>query len=297
MQTIKQQVLTGERALFKSKNLQIEHCVFEDGESPLKESNDIRIQQSIFRWKYPLWYCDNIYVAHSSLLETARSGIWYTHHIEIFDSVIDAPKTFRRASDITLRQVHMPNAMESFWNCKGIRLQNVQAHGDYFGMNSSDIHIDHFQLSGNYAFDGAKNIEVHNARLISKDAFWNCEDVIVYDSTIIGEYLGWNAKNITFVNCTIESLQGLCYMENVKLVNCTLIHTTQAFEYSTVDAKIQGEIDSVMNPLGGRIQADGIKELILDDEEIDHGATSIISSKDAKIPQAQPQAIVSGGAR
>lgn len=87
--------------------------------------------------------------------------------------------------------------------------------------------------------------------MLSKDAFWNSENVTVYDSFISGEYLGWNAKNLTLINCTIESLQGMCYIENLVMKNCRLIHTALAFEYSTVDAQIQGKIDSVLNPSGG----------------------------------------------
>src|SRR4051794_30849179 len=60
MEAINQQLLTGERSLFKSRDLMIKDSVFADGESPLKESNDIFIDNSIFKWKYPLWYCQNI---------------------------------------------------------------------------------------------------------------------------------------------------------------------------------------------------------------------------------------------
>lgn len=103
--------------------------------------------------------------------------------------MIQAPKIFRRAADIKLERVEMPNAQETLWNCNDITLKQVNAVGDYFAMNSENIRIEHFTLSGNYAFDGAKNIEVSHAKLLSKDAFWNCENVVVRDSTIIGEYL------------------------------------------------------------------------------------------------------------
>ena len=99
-------------------------------------------------------------------------------------------------------------------------------------------------------------MEIHNARMLSKDAFWNTDHVTVYDSFISGEYLGWNAKNLTLVNCTIESLQGMCYIDNLVMKNCKLINTTLAFEFSTVDAEITNNIDSVMNPSGGTITAD-----------------------------------------
>ena len=268
METIEQQTLTGERALFKSRNLIITNSVFKDGESPLKESRDILISNSIFKWKYPLWYSKNISLKNSTLLEMARSGIWYSHHIHISESVIEAPKTFRRASDIHLTNVDMPNAQESFWNCKDVHLTHVTAKGDYFGMNSENIQIDGFTLAGNYAFDGAKNIEIRNAKILSKDAFWNCENVTVYDSLIMGEYLGWNSKNITFIDCTIESNQGMCYMDDLVIENGKIINTDLAFEYSTVDVTATTVIDSVKNPISGRIEAKGIGEIILDDEEI-----------------------------
>lgn len=268
IQVIDQQMLTGERALFKSKSINIMNSVFADGESPLKESNDILIQNSIFKWKYPLWYCNDIQIDKTTFLEMARSGIWYTHHISINDSVIEAPKTFRRSTGIRLTNVDLPNAHESLWNCSDIQLNNVSAKGDYFGMNSENIAIEDFTLVGNYAFDGAKNMTIRHAKLISKDAFWNCENITVYDSLIIGEYLGWNSKNITFINCTIESNQGMCYVDRLVIENGTILNTDLAFEYSTIEVEAKTAIDSVKNPISGMIKAKGIGEIIIDDDEI-----------------------------
>ena len=75
MDTIKQAYVTGERALFHASDVQVEDSTFAQGESPLKESRNIRRHNSIFKWKYPLWYCTNIECSHTSLMETARSGI------------------------------------------------------------------------------------------------------------------------------------------------------------------------------------------------------------------------------
>ena len=107
MENLVQGIYTGERALFKSVDLNITDSIFEDGESPLKESKGIQLNNCIFKWKYPLWYCNDIKVNDSTLLETARSGIWYTHHIQIKNSIIEAPKTFRRSSHIELENVDM----------------------------------------------------------------------------------------------------------------------------------------------------------------------------------------------
>lgn len=280
MEEIKEELLTGERAKYNTHGAKFIDCTFADGESPLKESGDVELMNCIFKWKYPLWYCKNIKVSNTTWLETARSGIWYTENIEIRDSFIEAPKQFRRSKNIFIENTLIPNAEEFLWSCENITLKNVQARGHYFGMNSKNIKITNFTLAGNYAFDGAKDIEIHNARMNSKDSFWNCENVTVYDSTIIGEYLGWNSKNVTLINCTIDSNQGLCYMDGVKLVNCKLLNTDLSFEFcNDVDAVITSRIDSVKNPISGRIEAQKIGEIILDETLIDPKKTTIIEKK------------------
>lgn len=272
---IEEQFLTGERALFGAKDMKINYTTFDDGESPLKESSDISLYYSMFKWKYPVWYSKNIFMNDCTLFETARSGIWYTDNISLTNCIVEAPKTFRRASNIKLKNVSMPNAEETLWNCRDIKMENVTAKGNYFAMNSENIQINKFELVGNYSFDGSKNIEIRNAKLLSKDAFWNCENVTVYDSFISGEYLGWNSKNVTFINCTIEGLQGMCYMDNIVMKNCRLLNTTLAFEYSIVDARVNGTINSILNPISGIIEADVIGELTLDKTKINPEKTKI----------------------
>ena len=258
------------------KDLYIEDTVFEDGESPLKESENISLVNSTFNWKYPLWYSKNITVKDCTLTGTARAGIWYTHNITMENCNIPAPKTFRRSSKISLKDIKLPNAQETLWHCKHVIMKNVTAQGDYICMNCEDMEIVGFDLLGNYAFDGAKNITIKNSKLITKDAFWNSENITVINSEIRGEYLGWNAKNLTLIDCTLESLQGLCYIENLVLKNCKLVNTTLAFEYSTVDADIDGGVDSVLNPSGGRICADFIGELKIEKDKVDPEKTHII---------------------
>lgn len=275
MKEVSQQFLTGERALFQSKDCRISYCTFADGESPLKESSDLTIDHSLFKWKYPLWYCKNVTMRDSTFFEMARSGIWYTENISVSDMIIEAPKTFRRAKGVTLRNVDMPNAAETFWNCQDIVMEGVMARGDYFAMNSRNIVAKNFDLVGNYGFDGGENIEIHNSRLLSKDAFWNTRNVTVYDSFIAGEYLGWNSENITLVNCTIESLQGMCYIDNLVMRNCRLLNTTLAFEYSQADVEIVGAVDSVFNPKSGTIRAERIGELIMDGRKVKIDQTKI----------------------
>ena len=276
MKHIEQEFLTGERALFAGENLEINHTIFDDGESPLKESSNIKLTNSMFKWKYPLWYSNNISVKDCTWFDMARAGVWYTKDISVEDSIVEAPKNFRRCRNLTLKNVSFPNAEETLWSCDGVTMERVFARGDYFAMNSKNMRIDKLELVGNYSFDGVENLELHNGKLLSKDAFWNSDNVTVYDTFISGEYLGWNSKNLTLINCTIESLQGMCYIDNLVMENCRLINTTLAFEYSTVNADIQGKVDSVMNPASGVIKADKIDKLILEKDRINPELTKII---------------------
>ena len=233
----------------------------------------------MFKWKYSLWYAENVTVEYSTWFEMGRAGVWYTNNISVKNCAIEAPKNFRRCNGVTLENVSFPNAAETLWNCDNVTVANVSAKGDYFAMNSKNMLIDGLTLYGNYSFDGVENVVVKNSKLLSKDAFWNSKNVTVYDSFISGEYLGWNAENLTLVNCTIESLQGLCYIDKLVMKDCKLLNTTLAFEYSTdINATVKGDITSVFNPLSGRIVADRIEELIIEKDRVDPTRTTIVCS-------------------
>lgn len=276
MEKIVNKILTGERAAYASRNAEFVNCTFKDGESPLKESRNINVKNCSFEWKYPLWYCKDVEVSDTNWLETGRSGVWYTENLTIQNCMIGAPKQFRRCANMKIINSDIPFAQETLWNCEHVYLKNMHITGDYFGMNSSDIKLDNITIDGNYCFDGGKNIEARNCIFNSKDSFWNCENVVIYDSVITGEYLAWNTKNITFINCTLESNQGLCYMDNVKLVNCKVINTDLCFELcSNIDADIITSVDSIKNPISGKIRCMGIGELIMDKDIINPDNTVI----------------------
>lgn len=269
---------TGERSLFASQGTTIKNVIFGEGESPLKESRHLHISDTIFQWKYPLWYCEDIEIKNSILETMARSGIWYTKNLRMTNCTLQAPKLFRRCQQVSLQQVYFADAAETLWTCQQVQLQDVQAHGDYFGMNSQDVKMDHVQIVGNYAFDGGQNITAQHCTFVSKDAFWNCQNVTLKDCTLNGEYLGWNTENLTLINCTIESNQGLCYIKHLTLKNCRLLQTDLAFEYCyDIQAEINSDIISVKNPISGIIQAHHIGEIIQDDPQLDPQQTKIIT--------------------
>lgn len=276
-ETIENKYFEGERILYGLKDAELIDVTFGHGESPLKEAKNILVKDSVFKWKYPLWYDENVKVEKTTFETMARSGIWYTNNIQINNSSLQAPKLFRRCKGITLDHVHFSDAEETMWTCKDIKISNSDINGDYFGKDSENIYLENVNIIGNYAFDGAKNIEVHNCQFVSKDAFWNCENVTVYDSVIDGEYLAWNSKHIKFINCKIESEQGLNYIDDLVLNNCKLNHTDLAFEYvSNIDAQLIAPIESIKNPISGKIKVSEIGKLIMDPTKINPKMTEII---------------------
>ena len=177
MKEIRQEFLTGERALFHGQDLAIYDTTFADGESPLKESRNIYLEGSLFQWKYPLWYSRDIRLKDCTLFEMARAGIWYTHNLEMENTLVEAPKNFRRATGLRLRHVNFPNAEETLWSCEDVTMEHVTARGDYFAMNSSDMKLSDFELVGNYSFDGVKNVEIDRSQIFPT-GLWGLQRII-----------------------------------------------------------------------------------------------------------------------
>lgn len=266
MEVIKNQYFEGERPLYAKHGLRIENVKIGPGESSLKEGTDIEADGCEFSGKYPFWECRNFRVKKCIFREGARSALWYSQGCTMEDSLVEAPKMFRRIKDVTLENVQMTNALETFWDCENVRLHNVSIFkADYLFMHLHGGEIRNYAQEGNYSFQYARDVEIHDANIESKDAFWECENVTVYNSRINGEYLGWYSKNLRLVNCTIGGTQPLCYCEGLVLENCRFeADADLAFEYSSVEATVRGHIPSVKNPSSGHIKAGSIGEIIID---------------------------------
>jgi Protein of unknown function (DUF3737). len=271
----------GERPLFATNDVRLENVKFYPGESAIKECNNLEAYKCVFMCKYPFWHNNNVLIEDCLFTVYSRAAIWYAKNIRMLNTLVEAPKMFREIDNLDLENVKLPSAGETMWNCRGIKLRKVEARGgDYIFMNGVDIDIDDFYLQGNYSFQDAKNVVIRNARLDSKDAFWKTENVTVYDSEINGEYLGWHSKNLKLVNCKISGTQPLCYCTNLIMENCTLAEDCDlAFEYSTLEAVISGDIVSIKNPGAGFIKANSIGEIIIDENCKSPGACKIETCK------------------
>ena len=278
MKTIKDQSFGGERPLFESHNLRLENVTITEGESGIKECSNIEADRCRFEGKYPLWHVKGSKITNCYFAVGSRSAIWYSDDMVMEHCVIDGPKFFREMKNLTLRDVTINDADETFWNIDGLVIENVTLHeGTYPFMGCRNVKVNSLTSDSKYVFQYVKNVEIHNAHITTKDAFWEVENVTIYDSVLDGEYLGWHSKNLRLVNCHIGGEQPLCYAENLVLENCTFdAACDRAFEYSTVEADIRGHIESIKNPASGNITADSIGEIIID-ENIKGPADCVIS--------------------
>lgn len=268
MNLIKDKEFGGERPLFGLSDTRLEHITITDGESGIKFCRNIECDDSRFYGKYPWWHVDGSHITNCYFAPESRSAIWYSDNMVMEDTVIDAPKFFREMSNLTLRNVILTDADETFWRVCGLKLYNVELHdGTYPFMFSEDIYVDGLKSDSKYVFQYCHNVEIHHARITTKDSFWECDNVTVYDSELDGEYLGWHSSNVRLVRCHISGEQPLCYMDHVTLEDCTFdAACDRAFEDSShIDARISGAITEVKNPVSGHIVADRIDRITYDD--------------------------------
>lgn len=268
------QTYTIERALYATKDATIENCTFvsEIGESPLKESQNIQVNNCSFLIRYPFWHDKKLIVTNCLLDASCRAPFWYDDDVVLKDTTIKGVKAFRESKNIEITNSKIESD-EFGWCLDDVKVSDVELTSSYAFFRSTNLNINNFTFTGKYSFQYVKNAVIRNALLNTKDAFWHSENVTVIDSTIDGEYLGWYAKNLRLVNCIIKGTQPLCYAQNVILENCKMIDADLAFEYSSVDATIESEIISIKNPLTGRIKAKAIKEIIFDENRRDHDLT------------------------
>lgn len=266
MQIIKDKEFGGERPLFASHDLRLENITIVDGESGIKQCQNMEATGCKFYGKYPWWHVDGARIDNCYFAPGSRSAIWYTNDLKMKDCVIDGPKFFREMKNVELKDVTINDADETFWKVDGLKVRNVKLHGGtYPFMFSQNIFVDGLESNSMYVFQYCKNVEIHHAKIITKDAFWECENITIYDSFLDGEYLAWHSKNVRLVNCHLAGEQLLCYIDNLVLENCTFDkECDRVFEYTSVEADIRGHIENIKNPTSGHIVADSIGSVTID---------------------------------
>ena len=281
MNKIINQKFDEERALYHLENTSVENCVFAGeagGESVLKEARHIEVKDCQFSLRYPLWHVQAYKLLNSMMDTFTRAPIWYSHHGLIQNCQIDGIKVLRECSHTKIVDSTI-HSSELGWYCHDIEIKNSIIQSEYIFLNSSRVFIEGLKFQGKYSFQYMHDVEIKDSYLDTKDAFWHSENVVVKNSVIKGEYLAWFSKNLTLINCQIIGTQPFCYCENLKLIDCEMVDTDLAFEYSEVDATINGHVDSIKNHKSGKIVVDSVGEVIIEDPIMEVSGQVIVRKK------------------
>ena len=267
MKDYSNQIFQYERSLYNIENSKVYNCRFEgekDGESPLKECRNIIVDKCYFNLRYPFWHNENVKINDCVMDDNCRAALWYCKDIHISNVTSKGIKALRECNNVNINNSSFESE-EFGWKCNKVVIKDSSFKGPYFLFNTNNITFINSSLNGKYSFQYNNNVKLDNCNLNTKDAFWHTKNVVVSNSTITGEYIGWYSKNLTFVNCIIKGTQPFCYCKNLTLINCQLIDADFAFENSEVNARLNGRVISIKNPLKGKIYVDSVDEIIIED--------------------------------
>ena len=264
---IENKVFDQERALYGSDGVTVKGCKFEgpaDGESALKESKNIAVENCFWDLRYPFWHDENLKIGNTELTANCRAALWYSKNIDIENSKLHGIKALRECDNVKIRGCDVISP-EFGWFVRDILMKDTSVSGEYFMMHSSDLEFENVSLNGKYSFQYIENSTFESCSFNTKDAFWHAKNVTVRNSVIKGEYLAWYCENVTIDHCKIIGTQPLCYCKGLKLIECEMIDTDLCFEKSEVEATVTTPVISIKNPLTGHIYVPEVGEIIMDD--------------------------------
>lgn len=250
-------------------------CIFTGGASVLEAAREISLENCSFALCSPLWNVQNFRINDSRLAETAVSAIRYSENGKIIDSDIKGAQSLQECRNVVLHDCSIFSP-EFGWNCDTIALEECNVHADSILRSSRNIKLDNVEVRGSAALQNAECVQIYNSFLHSANALQNSRNVTIVDSVLKGDLVGWNCENLTLIGCKIQGMQPLCHCRNLKLIDCVMEGSELAFEYSDVKANIVGHLNSVKNPLSGKIVADSVGQVVMDDEALESTAKVMV---------------------
>ena len=126
MKEIKNKTFEEERSLYNLSDALVDSCQFSgkaDGESPLKESNYIKVINSHFDLRYSFWHVTNGVVEDTTFSNTARAPFWYSKNLKLNNVKSEAVKVFRECENVIIENSTFTSE-EPFWKCSNINVNN-----------------------------------------------------------------------------------------------------------------------------------------------------------------------------
>lgn len=284
MNLIENMTYDNERALYNIQDTLVKGCTFAgpaDGESVLKETRDIVIDDCKFSLRYPIWHAQKYELKNSYLDEKTRAALWYSDDGLIENTEISGVKALRECHNTVIHNCRI-DSPEFGWKTDNTKISDTSIISEYIFLDAKNIELQRLDFKGKYSFQYVEDLVIKDSVLDTKDAFWHSKNVTVTDSTVKGEYLAWFSQGLTLIRCRIIGTQPLCYCKDLRLIDCEMIDCDLSFEYSDVSADIKGHIDSVKNPHSGKITADSIGEIIYEDSIMPCSAEIVTHSQPEK---------------
>lgn len=267
MDTIEKKTFDEERALYGLRHVHVVDCAFSgpaDGESALKECEDVIAERCLCNLRYPFWHVHGLKINDCEITEHGRAAIWYSDSIEIEGSRLHGVKALRECCDVSVKSCDVLSG-EFGWFSRDFRMMDCTVQSDYFMLHASGLNFSNIRFSGRYALQYLQDGVFAHCDITSRDAFWHARNITVRDSALKGEFLGWYSDGLTLERCRIISSQPLCYCTHLKLIDCEVVDSDLCFEKSDLDAVLTAPVDSIKNPRSGRIVLPALDELIQDE--------------------------------
>lgn len=280
IKTIEGAVFGEERALYGSHFLCLKGCAFKgeaDGESALKCSSNIEVEDTWAELRYPFWHDDTLAITNCTMTEACRAALWYSVNISVRGTKLHGIKALRECRNVSMEGCDV-RSPEFGWFCKDVAMKNTAVEAEYFLLRSSGVRLADCVINGKYSLQYVEDALIENCTLNTKDALWHAKNVVVRHCTINGEYLGWYSEDVVFEDCVLKGTQPLCCCKGLRIANCRMENADRAFEKSDVEADVIGRIDSIKNPASGTIKCDEAGEVIMDEA----GAKGAVLDKNGK---------------
>ncbi len=259
-----------ERALYAAKGVKLIGCRFEgieDGESALKESSFVELENCYMDLRYPFWHVKGISISNCELTPNCRAALWYSSSIDVKQSKMFGIKAIRECQNVNLEGVEVLSP-EFGWRSHSISIKDSRIESEYAFFESDGIKADNLRFKGKYSFQYTRGLHLSHCILDTKDAFWHCEGAIIEDCEVNGEYLAWYSKDLTFINCRIKGTQPFCYCQNLRLVDCVFEGSDLAFEYSEANGNCLGHIASIKNFRLGELSCEQVDQIIKTEDSV-----------------------------
>ena len=146
---IQNQQFDKERELYGVHDTFIKHCTFDgpaDGESALKECENVRVEESFFDLRYSLWHDRSLKLAHCELTENCRAALWYDEDVSVTDTKLHGIKAFRECRNVSLKNCDIISD-EFGWFTDDITLENCTAESKYFLMKNHGVRAKNLEMS------------------------------------------------------------------------------------------------------------------------------------------------------